>query len=112
MIKIDLPIYKTYIKVYVTDDFKGVTKKLGFEFDNLDDYGGFQFVHEGIQYIFTTSEISHGDLAHECLHVAKSVLRGIGLTLSDHTEEAETYLMGYIIDEYYRKVKPRSSGKR
>lgn len=46
-----------------------------------------------------------GVLAHEMLHAAAFILRGAGVPLNEHTEEAYSYLLGYLTAEALRALK-------
>lgn len=43
-------------------------------------------------------------LAHECAHVVFILLRNKGVILSTKSEEAYTYLMGYIVSEVHNVI--------
>ncbi len=47
-------------------------------------------------------------IAHEAFHVACNITRYVGITLSDDSEEAFAYLIGYITEQYedILKLKP------
>ena len=61
----------------------------------------------------TTDSISF--LVHECLHVVAHMFRKIGISLSEESEEAYTYLLGHIvyqIIELYNDEKRRKPNNK
>jgi hypothetical protein len=46
-----------------------------------------------------------GILSHEVFHVADFILRHIGIRLSEDSHEAYGYLIGYLVEEIYKKTK-------
>ena len=47
----------------------------------------------------------YGTLSHEVLHAVIALSRIVGLTLSEDSEEAFTYLQGYITEQILKKIK-------
>lgn len=45
-------------------------------------------------------------VSHECLHATLNILDGVGMELSDSSEESYTYLMGHIFTETARVLLP------
>lgn len=43
-------------------------------------------------------------LAHECFHAAEMVLRNRGLKLSDESDEAYAYYVGYVFRECHKRL--------
>lgn len=60
-------------------------------FDNVND----------IWLIWVKSSTSHGEIAHEASHVAFRVLNRLGLVHTEDSEEAFTYTLTYILDQFY-----------
>lgn len=48
----------------------------------------------------TTTEV----VAHECLHLVHFIMRRVGITLSHESEEAYTYLQGYLLGQILEKM--------
>lgn len=48
----------------------------------------------------TTTEV----VAHECLHLVHFIMRRVGITLSQESEEAYTYLQGYLLGQILDKM--------
>jgi len=99
---IDLPMY--YVKVYV------LTPKMNKE---LTDKHGWEDCHDGqarnyiedkrlvmVRFNYDTE----GNVAHEMLHVVQFVMEAIGHE-AESGDEPSAYLLGYLVDEYYRLKK-------
>jgi hypothetical protein len=48
--------------------------------------------------------LSHSLIAHEVLHATLFIMEHIGIKLCSKSDEAYTYLHGYIIGELYKKL--------
>jgi hypothetical protein len=46
-----------------------------------------------------------GIIAHEVFHVIHFLFTHIGITLSDSSDEAYTYLLQYVVDKIYQNIK-------
>jgi hypothetical protein len=44
------------------------------------------------------------DLIHECFHAISYTLRGRGLKLTDESDEAFAYALGFLVDEILRNI--------
>ena len=111
MISIKIPIYRTWVKIYVTNNFrkKADQLQLGLTLENATMEGVTIACQNGVIIILLEPKFTPGILMHEILHAAKAILRHVGIPISDHSEEAEAYLVTYIVDEYYRITsKPRN----
>jgi len=50
--------------------------------------------------------VDNGTIAHELFHATDYVLNGIGVVYDrDSSDEAYTYLLNYLVDQFYAKVK-------
>lgn len=49
--------------------------------------------------------IEFGSLQHEIFHAADFILRKIGISLSADSDEAYAYLIGYLTEKIYEKLK-------
>ena len=43
-------------------------------------------------------------IAHECMHATYYILHGLGLDLTDNTQEAYAYYMGFLCKEIYSHI--------
>lgn len=50
-------------------------------------------------------KVSHGDIAHEVFHACASVLDFAGCKMNGGSEEAYSYLLGWMTDEVYKVIK-------
>ena len=61
-------------------------------------------------YFAKRPNVSKGETAnvvsHELLHAAIHILKGSGIKLNDGSEETYTYLLGYLIEQFWLKVPP------
>ena len=46
----------------------------------------------------------YGTLAHEIFHAVDFIFRRIGMTLSEDSDEAYAYMIGYLTEEIYKKL--------
>ncbi len=46
---------------------------------------------------------------HEIFHVVHSLLSGIGMKLTDDSEEAYAYLIGYVTEQFYLQISKNKS---
>lgn len=46
----------------------------------------------------------YGTLAHEIFHAVDFIFRRIGITLSEDSDEAYAYMIGYLTEEIYKKL--------
>lgn len=51
-----------------------------------------------------TSGYDYGTLSHEILHATIQIMKWVGMELSDSSEEAYTYLQGYITRRFFEKI--------
>lgn len=120
--------YKQDIIVGINTDFKGIVKflkKVGnkqaqqnveYIENNLKDEKGLEGDSQGVTYpnmpIGFMVLLKHLDdwsdtvavVSHECLHLTHYIARNAGLTLSQESEEAYTYLQAYLLREIIKKM--------
>lgn len=102
-----IELYGGYrLHVIVSDSIKETrnkyNNKIGRVCDDLDSLGGLHSVSEHQlfeSFIFLTPKSNYGVVAHEAFHATSRILDVIGLQLTDSSEEAYTYLLGYIVDK-------------
>lgn len=116
--RILIPIYEHYLILGASDsvaDLNEFTKKN--EKDNTDfDYSNFgaAFFSGAFGHYFivlrTDVELTPGVIAHECKHVINGLFKTIGMNLCVDNDEAECYLLTWIVDkvwDFYTKQKIR-----
>lgn len=108
--KIKDPIYGSVIHFYSGGAFSGARdwfKKL----TNIDAEGELDDTDEGAIYgmhktyiVYFKKRPSISTLAHEALHLTHSVLQDSGLRLSNESEEAYAYFLGWLTSELSKRV--------
>ena len=56
--------------------------------------------------------VTAGVIAHECLHLARMILRNRDIPFSDDTEEVYAYLLDYLVEEITEMVKSVKRSRR
>lgn len=119
--KVSTGTYETDLYIVVTADtnlartsidtiIKGTDADTSYSFANAEAetfYNGQWPIAIWIQKIPSTPE-EYGTLNHEMLHATIGVMRATSIPLTDESEEAYTYEMGYISEQIlarFRKIK-------
>jgi len=96
------------------EDFHKIsTSKYKVEFEEKDgSHGQFFYGEDGrpsiiVMESFDWSVTDQVTMTHELLHFTFHVLKTAGLKLSDESEEAYTYTLGYIQTKVWDKLKPK-----
>lgn len=112
-----IPIYRGYFGVVITFGKDNIKNYFSFERD-----GDIEFAHtflcgkkiknmEWTAYVCvfnsknTHSNITHGTIAHECLHACSMLLDRRGMMHNGETEEAYAYLIDWMVDWVYKLFK-------
>lgn len=100
---IKLPMY--YIDVYcLTPSMnKELVEKHGWE--NCHDGQTRNYIGEHRQVMVRFNYDTPGTVAHEMLHVVQMVMSAIGHNYDETGDEPSAYLLGYLVEEYYRLKK-------
>lgn len=104
---------KTFDKTYFTD--RECTKKVTDYDDHFDSKAftwGILSTKKEPRVVFVNVNLQHAEgktdlvdtIGHEAFHVASEILRWAGLHLSDGSEEAYAYLIGYVTACIYKAV--------
>lgn len=101
-IRFDIPIYNCNIIYKVTNDFLSYMRKKGVELElDINKCKGIcipiNSKHE-IYILINKDRYEYGTVAHECLHATNKILKARGVKVSLKNDEAQTYLLGYIIN--------------
>lgn len=69
--------------------------------------GAFAYaIEEEDHYIIVfTNTVSPGIIAHECLHIVHMIMESKGFICDLANDEAECYLLGWIVDECFKHVR-------
>ena len=107
--KIDMPIYRQVVKLYIGNTFKEANEKVekdyGLEKDDCHFTQGrvMTVTHKEDGYIhfllILPSEVEASLLAHEAVHLAWDILEHVEVKVDYNNHEALTYLVGHIIDQ-------------
>lgn len=109
----DIPIYKGKFAVVFVDKKVAVEdlgyddQKWGYKIDYAHQFHVGYNDKETFLIGFNLSnkiKINHGSIAHEILHAASDLLRRRGLKLSEKSEEAYTYLVGWMTNIVYEII--------
>ena len=113
--KIQIPIYKSSIWVYVGESTESIMKHANKtygkstpdDFFDLDDETDARvLVYKGCpRAVIFKGDVTPSIVSHEMLHVTCSLLNSRGLGFSEDSEEAFCYLLEYLVKEFYKKVK-------
>ena len=99
-----IPIYRHRVTLIQTESFDEIIKK--YNIVGVDEKtGGFHFIEDNRMSIVVSDKISHGDLAHECLHCINSIFYSIGYEPKTNNDEPQAYLLSWLIDKCYNYIK-------
>lgn len=106
--KIKLPIYNQFtitiiISNNITQEIVNITKQES----NINYRGVFAYKQNGLDLIlgFDSDYITQGVIAHECFHATAYILDYVGINLAGESEEAYSYLLGYLVEEVNKLIK-------
>jgi len=107
--KIEVPIYTGTAYMYVGDG-DACSKHAAVEANIPDKLFepsrvGACFLQDGCNNtgIWVREEDDVATIAHECLHASIFILGNAGISLTESSEEAYTYLLSYFVDEFSKK---------
>jgi hypothetical protein len=112
-IDIKIPLYRTEIRFNISDNDadrkKSYKNWFGVKFDKKEDILPEESAGRVIastaawSFVMLRPDFKISDLVHESLHCTFEIARYVGLKHNSESEEAFTYLLTYIIDEFYKK---------
>lgn len=112
-VDIKIPLYRVNIRFHISDSDEERRKSYKSWFQAPFDKDGEILPKESAarllastnacSFVMLRPEFKISDLVHESLHCTFEVARYVGLKHNYESEEAFTYLLGYIIDEFYKK---------
>lgn len=110
---IPIPIYNSTLYVYYPKNIKDVLKlkkKYNLNYNFSEDKISFQgktsgtlattFSMSGYHIIIYYRKPSPTTIAHECFHVVFDLLQQRGLVLTNSSDEAYAYLIGYLVGQH------------
>ena len=114
--KIEIPIYEQDLHICIYKTIKKAyqvlkKKKIDCEF-NEDDFESkaivsMYFSDYGAVLILTEKEVTYGTIAHEIDHIVHELLKFIGMKRTDASEEAYSYLKGYLLKKISLEIKAK-----
>jgi len=115
MFRIDIDLYGTYVIASFNMNRKvlsaNIKRRYGFDVKVGKIYAGMSQVvepqkHTAFMLIaFNTpfQMTTHGTIAHEALHATNRILYHVGVDPDHNNDEAQAYLLSYIVDEIYKQ---------
>lgn len=102
---IPIPIFKGEITFIKSKSFKKTEEK--YKINIPSRFGAVTFRNENSEYFecvvsFIDSNLSL--LAHEAVHVCNYVFDNVGIKLDADNDEAQAYLIGWIVDEMLKFI--------
>ncbi len=115
---INIPLYKTYIGVFIDCKHKDVKKwadRYAVEitdkhFEDIADTAGRCIYTDKVFTLLLTRKGRSdaefmGVIAHEMMHVTAILMEVVNIKLNEHTDEAYAYLMEYLVREATQNLK-------
>lgn len=109
-----IPIYETYIEVYVSDDIANTSKAAEDKYpEYLKPYKGadkcmglFRCSDEtaSMYWMFLKKKTSINTLVHECVHATSRILYDRGIPINYDNDETFAYLHGYIVEQIHKQI--------
>lgn len=107
----DIPIYKTKLALYITDDFKKIQKYYKVEFEDNEDFYACTFHTKdkdelnvyliAINYDISKELLTHGMIAHEIFHVNNMIMDRIDMEPCNNNDECSAYLVEWLTNKVY-----------
>lgn len=99
--KIKVPIYELPIIIHVTNDVSGVSEEIDGQSDDslIENEASVVIDKLGITNLVIRPDATINTICHESFHIMVNIMDDIGMTLSDSSEEAYAYLIGWISEK-------------
>ncbi len=107
ILEADAPLspYCRKLKFIVTDSLlNAVAAELGLNTDFDDDDEAFASSGPTCHIVIRRKHLTYGNVAHEVQHVVDDLFQAIGHAPEDGTDEAKSYMAGYIHSFIYRSI--------
>lgn len=106
--KLNIPLYGGQLHITFADSASFIEKKFTPKW-SLPDGGAayaFEDPDENVFHIaFLHPHITPGVIAHECLHISNFILRSRGHKLCRKNDEAQAYLVGWLVNQTFNELK-------
>lgn len=103
---LSIDLYSTHVNVLVADTIYKALKQVYCHKEMPKEYWGKTTAVFNISpnkncwsLAFKKGNVTAGTIAHECLHLTFAIMSSKGIKLGNKSEEAFTYLHGYLVDE-------------
>lgn len=101
---IEIEVFKAVVNVLIDKTVWKALKSVDCVEDDKEYYDGANAMHintkSGYSILaFKSKEITHGIIAHECMHAVFSIMDRKGISYCIQSEEAFTYVLGYLVDK-------------
>lgn len=100
MLLIDLPIYRSEVNVYISDNIAATKVELGLPtihnnpntcgYTNIDEYDNPYIIFKGVP--------DNATVAHETIHAVNLLFECRGIEVSTSDDENQAYHVGYIVN--------------
>lgn len=107
MKKIKVPIYGGYLVIDV-GPLKETVEKYNVDVDP-SSYNALtiNWIKDGVRHtaILVEKGASPGIIAHESKHTVNSIFKSVGMKLDEYNDEAECYLLGWVVNRVHEAIK-------
>jgi hypothetical protein len=114
---ISVPIYDFRVRVIISDTYESFEQDVfdaGYE-EDVQDAGMIVFPSPQMTKTYVLcihqGDISHGNVAHECLHIANRVWESVGGELDYRNDEPLCYLLGFLVDCVHKIISDDRKGR-
>ncbi len=107
----EIPFYKGNLIVCVSNELEKINKEFDIHRSGEIFAHSYQFDYQSKQAFMVLlnpnweyDNITHGIIAHECLHILSFVYENRGVRKSKNNDEHEAYFLGWIVTEVYKAL--------
>lgn len=114
---IPIPTYSIYVNLYISSNQKkldrwdkAIAKEMGYENNGFTSQGRSYDLYtnkEGFRcadIVLRKDKLNFGLIAHELFHCVSYIMKHVDIPLSEESEEAYTYLIGYLTEMIHREL--------
>ena len=102
--KVQIPLYRSHLIIICADDIEEVAKKYKVEGVSRDLYDAYVFRYKGNYVYVQEPSVTYGVIAHEAKHIVNYLFADTGVKLDVENDEAECYLLGWLVDKIYEMI--------
>jgi hypothetical protein len=98
--RVTIPIYDRTLNIIITEDINYGLESIGIDVNEGDEIEASVIEDpDGKINLIINPKANINTICHESFHIANTILKEAGLTLSDSSEEAYAYLVGWVGDK-------------